>query len=113
MEVKIYENNIAEIIDNKIILKEADDILGLFFGNNCTTVIIKKENITGDFFNLSTGIAGEMLQKVSNYRKRLAIIGDFENIESKSLRDFIYESNRTKQILFVKTKEEALRIFNG
>jgi hypothetical protein len=112
MEVKIYENNIAEIIDDKIILKEADDIFSLFFGNNCSTIMLKKENIIDGFFNLSTGIAGEILQKVSNYRKRMAIIGDFENIKSKSMKDFIYESNRTKQILFVKTKEEALKIFN-
>jgi hypothetical protein len=112
MEVKMHENNIAEIIDDKIILKKAEDILDLFFGNNCSTIILKKENITDDFFNLSTGIAGEILQKVSNYRKRMAIIGDFENVESKSLHDFIYESNRTKQVLFVKTKEEALKIFN-
>jgi hypothetical protein len=27
-------------------------------------------------------------------RKRLIIIGDFDNITSKSLCDFIYESNR-------------------
>jgi hypothetical protein len=113
MEVKMHENNIAEIIDDKIILKEAADVLDLFFGNNCSTIMLKKENIIEHFFNLSTGIAGEILQKVSNYRKRLAIIGDFENVESKALRDFMYESNRTKQILFVKTKEEALKIFNG
>jgi hypothetical protein len=41
----------------------------------------------------------------------MAIIGDFENIKSKTLKDFIYESNKTKQIIFVKTIEEALKIF--
>jgi hypothetical protein len=42
----------------------------------------------------------------------MAIIWDFENIKSKSLKDFIYESNKTGQIIFVKTLEEALKIFN-
>jgi hypothetical protein len=113
MEIKLYEDEIMEIIDDNIIIKNADDALSLLFSiNRCSAIIIKKENIVNDFFNLSTGIAGEILQKFSNYRKRMAIVGSFENIKSKSLRDFIYESNKTKQIIFVKTLEEALKIFN-
>jgi hypothetical protein len=111
METKFYGNDIVEIIDDNIIIKEANDVFEVLFINNCSSIILKKENITEKFFDLSTGIAGEILQKFSNYRKRLAIIGDYENIKSKSLNDFIYESNKTKQILFVKTKEEAIKIF--
>jgi hypothetical protein len=99
METKFYKNGIVEFIDNNIIIKEVDDIFGLFFTKNCSTIIVKKENIIDDFFNLSTGIAGEILQKFSNYNKRMAIIGDFEDVKSKSLKDFIYESNKTKQII--------------
>ncbi|MDR1983821.1 MAG: DUF4180 domain-containing protein [Prevotellaceae bacterium] len=102
-----------EIINDNVIIKEVDDILDYFFINECSTIIIKKENILNDFFVLSTGFAGELLQKCSNYNIRLAIIGDYANIESKSLTDFIYESNKTKRIIFVKTIEEAIKIFNG
>jgi hypothetical protein len=112
MKTKFYRNDIVEIIDEDIIIKGTDDVFGLFSMNKCST-IINKENIINDFFNLSTGIAGEILQKFSTYHKRMAIIGDFTNITSKSLRDFIYESNKTKQIIFVKIIEEALKIFNG
>ena len=104
MEIKSHGNGIIEIID---------DILSLLYGNTYSTILLKKENISADFFDLSTGMAGEILQKFSNYRKRLAILGDYANIHSKALKDFIYESNATKQILFVKTKEEALKIFNN
>jgi hypothetical protein len=113
MKTKFCGNNIVEIIDDNIIIKRTDDVFGLFAMNKCSTIIINKENIINDFFNLSTGIAGEILQKFSTYHKRMAIIGDFTNITSKSLNDFIYESNRTKQIIFVRTIEEALKIFNG
>jgi hypothetical protein len=112
METKLYENGIIEIIDKNIIINEANDVLELFFGSNCSTILLRRENITNNFYNLSTGVAGEILQKFSNYRKRMAIIGDFENIKSKSFRDFIYESNKTRQIIFVKSLEEALKIFN-
>ena len=113
MQTKIHENDIVEIIDDAIIIKGIDDVLELLFVHNCTSIILKKENMADEFFDLSTGIAGEILQKFSNYRKRLAIIGDYENIKSNALKDFIYESNKTKQIVFVKTKEEAIKIFQN
>jgi hypothetical protein len=113
MEIKFHGNSIVEIIDSNNLIKETDDVFSFLFSNNCSTIILKKENIDDGFYNLSTGIAGEILQKFSNYQKRMAIMGDFENIKSKSLKDFIYESNKTGQIIFVKTLEEALKIFNG
>ena len=39
---------------------------------------------------------------------RLAIVGDFSGFKSKSLRDFIRESNSTGTINFVGTIDEAL-----
>jgi len=38
----------------------------------------------------------------------LVIVGYFEDISRKSLRDFIYESNNTGLIQFVGSIEEAL-----
>ncbi len=54
--------------------------------------------ICDDFFILSTGFAGEMLQKYINYGGRIAIYGDFSNYTSKPLHDFIYESNKGKDV---------------
>jgi hypothetical protein len=112
MEKKYYDNDIVEIMDDNVIIKDTEDIFGIFSINNCSTIILKKENIVNNFYDLSTGIAGEILQKFSNYRKRMAIVGNFENMKNKSFKDFMYESNKTKQILFVKTSEEALKAFN-
>jgi len=92
-------------------VEDAVDLLGNADYQGASKIIIYKEDLSEDFFRLSTGIAGEILQKFSNYRKKLAIIGDFSNIESKSLRDFIRESNRTGQILFVRDLDEALKHF--
>jgi hypothetical protein len=111
MEIKYHGNDIIEIISKDILIKETNDIFNLFSINKCSTIIVKKENIIDEFYNLSTGIAGEILQKFSTYKKRMAIIGDFENIKSKALNDFIYESNKTKQIIFVKNIEKAIEIF--
>ena len=76
--------------------------------NGCTGLIIYTDTLNRDFFDLKTKIAGDILQKFSNYRMKLAIIGDFSDIKSKSLRDFIRESNTFGVINFVASLDEAL-----
>lgn len=55
-------------------------------------------------------MAGEILQKFSNYRVRLAIVGDFSKYTRKSIKDFIYESNNGKQVNFVPSIPDALKV---
>lgn len=78
--------------------------------DGCDAIIIPKEAVAEDFFQLRTRVAGEILQKFINYYMKLAIIGDFSGYTSKSLADFIWESNRGKDIFFVPTQSEALRL---
>lgn len=113
METKFHKNDIVEIIDDNLVVKEIDDVISLLFAHNCSGIILKKENLANEFFDLSTGIAGEILQKFSTYNIKLAIVGGYTNLQSKSLKDFICESNKRKQIIFVNTVEEALSIFCG
>ena len=70
---------------------------------------ISKKQVCGEFFVLSTGIAGEILQKLCNYSVKIAIFGDFFRYTSKPLHDFIYESNNGDNVFFTATKEEALQ----
>lgn len=71
-------------------------------------VILPKTLVTEDFFILSTGLAGEILQKFINYGGRIAIYGDYSHYTSKPLRDFIYESNKGNDVYFVSSLDEAI-----
>lgn len=71
-------------------------------------IVIDKNLITEKFFILSSGLAGEILQKYINYGGRIAIFGDYTHYTSKPLHDFIYESNRGNDVFFVSTKAEAV-----
>lgn len=71
-------------------------------------IVIDKKAVSEDFFILSTGMAGEILQKYMNDHVKLAVYGDFSHYTSKPLRDFIYESNHGKDFFFVRTKDEAV-----
>ena len=70
---------------------------------------MEKSAVAEDFFVLSTGMAGEILQKFINYHIKAAIWGDYSRYASKPLRDFIYESNHGRDFFFVETREEAVR----
>lgn len=72
-------------------------------------IAIDKKLVCEDFFILSTGVAGEILQKFINYQVKMAVYGDFSWYTSKPLHDFIYESNQGKDFFFVATQEEAIR----
>ena len=78
------------------------------YETGCSRIAIDKKLVCGDFFILSTQLAGEILQKFINYRVKMAIYGDYSRYTSKPLHDFIYESNQGKDFFFVATKEEAL-----
>lgn len=69
-------------------------------------IAIDKSVIAEDFFILSTGLAGEILQKWINYHIKAAVWGDYSRYTSKPLRDFIYESNNGKDFFFTASKKE-------
>ena len=68
---------------------------------------VDKADIAEAFFDLKTGLAGEVLQKFVNYKTPLAVVGDFSGYTSKALRDFITESNRGSAVFFVPDMETA------
>jgi hypothetical protein len=102
--------NVAGVTSESLVISNLQDALDLI--GNCgyqgaTKVIVQEKNITPAFFDLKTGIAGEVLQKISTYELSLAIVGDFSKYTSKSLRDFIYESNQGHRINFLSSVQEA------
>ena len=112
----IYHNStdgrkVAEIIPGDLVVSAPEDILDLMVEagyNGCEKLILHRQSLSDSFFDLKTRIAGEILQKFSNYRMKLAIIGDFSGVKSKSLRDFIRESNARGIITFVDSLEKAV-----
>ena len=115
MKIKSHPVNnkiFAEIISNDLVLNTVDDAIDLI-GNlsyqGFEKIIIYEKNITPDFFDLKSQIAGNILQKFSQYSMPLAVIGNFRKYKSVSLNNFISESNRGKQVNFLATVEESLK----
>ena len=118
MELKIIDltnQKLAEIVSDSVVIDTAQsalDIMAEVSYQEASAIILHEKNITSAFFDLRSGIAGEILQKYANYRMKLAIIGEFEKLESKSLKAFIIECNRGDAVFFVADRETAIAKLN-
>lgn len=116
MNLSKIENNgvlCALVSCENTVISDAQSALDLLmsakYDIGTKNIIISKKLVTEDFFILSTGLAGEILQKFINYGGRIAIYGDYSHYTSKPLKDFIYESNKGKDVFFVSSLDEAIK----
>lgn len=115
MEIKTIEKNgvkVAVVESSSPVITDVNSALDLLmsvkYETGCARIAICKKAVVDDFFILSTGIAGEILQKFINYHVKAAVYGDYSRYTSKPLKDFIYESNQGKDFFFVGTEDKAI-----
>ncbi|MDF1495607.1 DUF4180 domain-containing protein [Caproiciproducens sp. CPB-2] len=120
MNTQIKEKNgvkIAVVNSGETLISDGqsalDWMMSVQYETGCSRIALNKEAIADDFFILSSGVAGEILQKFINYHIKFAVYGDFSKYTSKPLRDFIYESNQGRDIFFVPTEEDAAEKLGG
>ena len=116
MDIEIIMGKAGEValVDGEgILLSTAQDALDLIadihYQYSCNRTILNQQSISPDFFDLKTGLAGEILQKFTNYRMGLGIVGEFASYNSKSLLDFIYECNKGSHVFFAANEQEAVK----
>ncbi len=105
-DIAVISSDEKLIVDTQSAL---DLVMTVKYETGATKIIINKSAVCEEFFILSNGIAGEILQKFINYHVRIAIYGDYSQYTSKPLKDFIYESNNGNDFFFVSSKEEAIQ----
>jgi hypothetical protein len=83
--------------------RDAADLVGEALSVGAEAIALPVARLGAGFFDLSTRMAGEVLQKFVNYGLRVAIVGDISGAvaQSPALRDFVRESNRGRQVWFV------------
>jgi hypothetical protein len=116
MELKIIElehHTIAEVIAEDVVVNNIRDALDTIAEANyhgAHSIIMQTEHLHHDFFNLRTGLAGEVLQKCANYRMRLAVVGAVEPFSrnSNSFNAFVVECNRGNSVFFAPDRSAAI-----
>ncbi|MEN6476418.1 MAG: DUF4180 domain-containing protein [Rectinema sp.] len=114
MEFAMYDSGgfrAAALQGDGVFVASVQDALDMMAESGMRAIIVRDDQLAPEFFRLGSGLAGEILQKFTNYRVRFAVVGDFSKYPGKPLRDFIRESNATGQVLFVADATEALGIW--
>ncbi|WP_168627072.1 MULTISPECIES: DUF4180 domain-containing protein [unclassified Cryobacterium] len=88
---------------------QTSDLIGNAWYVHAQLLVVPARRFGTEFFDLSTGHAGEILQKLVNYGLKLAIIGDVSERErdSDAFAAFVWESNRADHVWFL-PDEDAL-----
>lgn len=89
----------GEVIDSE---DAGRDLIGEALAHGASMIVLPVTRLDASFFDLRSGLAGAILQKMVNYRKTLAIIGDISQhvAASDAFRDLVRESGRGRDVIF-------------
>jgi hypothetical protein len=84
------------------------DILSGCVESGAGAVLLDEGALPGEFFDLSSGLAGELLHKLSTYRLRLAGVVPDPSVHPTRFQEFLRESNLGTAFRFFRTRGEAV-----
>jgi len=102
------ERRIVVASDSGISIKTSGDIsnaLGACFGTQ--GLMLTEHDLAPEFFDLRTGLAGELFQKFINYNLRVAIVLPNPEAYGERFRELAYEHSSHGIIRMVRSEEEA------
>ncbi|WP_028062223.1 DUF4180 domain-containing protein [Solirubrobacter soli] len=109
------DHRIARVPADGPLLRTGGDAIELMYADErADWIALPVARLDPAFFDLRSGVAGELAQKFVNYGRRLAIVGDISEwvAESTALRDFVRECNRGRSLWFVADDAELAARLN-
>lgn len=108
MNIHILTKNnlkIVHILELEYIISESQQFLDLIttlgYEHDTNYYAIEKYLLAPKFFDLTSGLAGDIMQKCMIYGIKVQVIGDYSHIESKAFKDLMYECNQQGNFTFV------------
>jgi hypothetical protein len=92
-----------------IIRNERDmlDLVAVCGEHETENVLIYESNLSPDFFDLKTTLAGTLFQKLANYHLRGAAVISLGQIKSERFKELIFECNKGNLFRFFEDKAAA------
>lgn len=75
-------------------------------------LVLDETQLGPDFFDLRTGLAGEVFQKFTNYRARLAIVVADASAYGSCFSELVHEHRAHKQVRFFTSAQLARQWLN-
>ena len=102
------ERRILVASDSGISIRSANDIPDVIAAClGAGGLILTEDDLAEEFFDLRTGLAGELFQKFINYRIRVAIILPDRESYGERFSELAREHASHSMIRFVRSKDEA------
>jgi hypothetical protein len=70
-------------------------------------LVVSESDLCPEFFDLRTGMAGELLQKFVNYRARLAIVLADPRRHGERFSELVYEHRSHSVVRFFESESDA------
>ena len=108
------ERRILVASDSGISIRSVGDIsdaIGACIG--AEGLILTEDDLAQEFFDLRTGLAGELFQKITNYKLRVAIVVPAPEAYGERFSELAYEHRSHNMIRFVRSKDEAKAWLNS
>lgn len=102
------ERRILIASDSGIAIRSFSDIsaaLGACLGSE--GLVLTENDLAKEFFDLHSGLAGELFQKFTNYKLRVAIVLPDPEAYGERFRELAYEHMSHSLIRFVRSNAEA------
>ena len=108
----VHKNNLSylECLPGILCIRnEADaiDWVALCGENETDKLMIYADNLSEDFFHLSTRVAGEILLKFSIYQIKIAAVLTPELVNQGKFQEWVLETNRGNDFRVFYTREKA------
>ena len=103
-EIVYYAPDTGPLVSS---VDDALSVLGDAMSIGASQVVIPVARLSPAFLDLSSRLAGDILQKFSNYRMKVVLFGDITTAleASSALRAFVAESNRGEGVWFAPDRE--------
>lgn len=88
---------------------DLNEFLGLCYYHDTNIFLLDKKNLSNEFFNLKSGLAGAAMQKFANYGVKAAILLAQDVEPSPRFKELIYELRTSNQIRFYSRRVDAER----
>jgi Domain of unknown function (DUF4180) len=88
-------------------LSDVADAVAAAFG--AAGLLLTEQELSKDFFDLKSGIAGELFQKLENYRVRAAIVVPNPALHGERFTELAREYRTHNRVRILPSRDEALR----
>ena len=96
-----------------ISIRSRDDVSEVVGASLGRGLILAHGDLGPDFFDLRTGLAGEVIQKFVNYRVRVAIVLATPDAYGERFAELVREHATHPAVRFVRSIDEAMQWMNA